>query len=401
MHSHVYVVNGAFPFLSLLSICSHATGGRLTGIQAESGLHTRSHAMEMMEVSSKSPLECTCNQRYAESFVSATSHSSLASTATRNVCNSQNVEKSELVTSRVTCATNNSLNRKKSIHFCRCLRRRRALLKRWSRRHREGVHSRTSMSDSECSKGPLEFKSHTDPILQRLGELVITEGLDCEIIKRDRKLTLNRDENSGETISCERRRLISDKPLPNRDCITHWHDAPDIDDVIFRGARIARDIVAPFGKVVTRFGGLMAGLLSAAERWCTGLVRARRRHWTDGVPDGLGWTHLATPMTFHRWAVLLLVCVMVLPPPTSAAPNLPWQTGEESKAEPGFKYSYYEELPPKAMYESVIICLLAVSAFIGLIVWVLKTNFEERQQKRMRREASLRERTSSIGFIKT
>lgn len=61
--------------------------------------------------------------------------------------------------------------------------------------------------------------------------------------------------------------------------------------------------------------------------------------------------------------------------------------------EPGYKYSYNTKLPDKIMTEGVIICLLAGTAFVGLVVWLAKTNFKESQQRRMRREASLRDRT--------
>lgn len=61
--------------------------------------------------------------------------------------------------------------------------------------------------------------------------------------------------------------------------------------------------------------------------------------------------------------------------------------------EPGYKYSYNTQLPQKVMTEGVIICLLAITAFISLVVWLAKTNFKESQQRRMRREASLRDKT--------
>lgn len=65
---------------------------------------------------------------------------------------------------------------------------------------------------------------------------------------------------------------------------------------------------------------------------------------------------------------------------------------------PGHKFSSYSSLSTKMEYEGIVICLLTVTAFIGLIVWVLKSNFEERQQMKMRREASIRDRTSFRGI---
>ena len=65
---------------------------------------------------------------------------------------------------------------------------------------------------------------------------------------------------------------------------------------------------------------------------------------------------------------------------------------------PGHMFSTYEALQTKMEYEGIIICLLSVTAFICLIVWVLKSNFEERQQMKMRRDASIRNRTSFQGL---
>ena len=68
---------------------------------------------------------------------------------------------------------------------------------------------------------------------------------------------------------------------------------------------------------------------------------------------------------------------------------------------PGYKYSYEGTTVATTMYEGVIICLLAITAFVGLVVWVLKSNFEERQTRRMRREASLRDRNSNVSPLMT
>ena len=65
---------------------------------------------------------------------------------------------------------------------------------------------------------------------------------------------------------------------------------------------------------------------------------------------------------------------------------------------PGHMFSTYEALQTKMEYEGIVICLLSVTAFICLIVWVLKSNFEERQQMKMRRDASIRNRTSFQGL---
>jgi hypothetical protein len=51
---------------------------------------------------------------------------------------------------------------------------------------------------------------------------------------------------------------------------------------------------------------------------------------------------------------------------------------------PGFLFSTYSSLSKAMEYEGIIICLLSVTAFIGLIVWVIKYNFEERQQTKTR-----------------
>lgn len=65
---------------------------------------------------------------------------------------------------------------------------------------------------------------------------------------------------------------------------------------------------------------------------------------------------------------------------------------------PGFRFSNYNSKSKQMEYEGIVICLLSVTAFICLIVWVLKSNFEERQQVKMRREASIRDRGSFRGL---
>ena len=74
---------------------------------------------------------------------------------------------------------------------------------------------------------------------------------------------------------------------------------------------------------------------------------------------------------------------------------------QPEEGEAGYRYSYTGEAYIQNMYEGVVICLLAVTAFIGLVVWVLKSNFEERQTRRMRREASLRDRNSNVSPLMT
>ncbi len=74
------------------------------------------------------------------------------------------------------------------------------------------------------------------------------------------------------------------------------------------------------------------------------------------------------------------------------------ESQEHDGHSPGHVFSTYASLSKRMEYEGIIICLLSVTAFIGLIVWVLKSNFEERQQMKMRREASIRDRTSFRGL---
>ncbi|XP_041462524.1 uncharacterized protein LOC121413672 [Lytechinus variegatus] len=330
---------------------------------------------------------------------------------------------------RVSCCK--SPNRGELTHFCCCLHRRRALLKRWSRRHREKatrlvagqedagstqqlhihhsrqddetyLHSNTSSLIDTSSNSYTNTESYKDDRLLKRDSLNIRLHRDM-VLASDAPDRLSRSNFTSSVASRDDGGAKFETPR----CQLPSHGAPDEKDHVVFHTRL-RPTFPQWTDV--RVGRLMFNLVSGVSRAIPSAFHSVRRltgEAREGRPRGRCESKLAispaAQMTFHRWVTALLVCIMVLPVNSTAAPGMSRQGSvvEEPGNEPGFKNSYYAELPPKAEYESVIICLLAVSAFIGLIVWVLKSNFEERQQKRMRREASLRERTSSVAFLKT
>eukprot|EP00057_Strongylocentrotus_purpuratus_P001956 XP_003723554.1 PREDICTED: uncharacterized protein LOC100889011 [Strongylocentrotus purpuratus] len=328
-----------------------------------------------------------------------------------------------------------SPNRGELTHFCCCLHRRRTLLKRWSRRHREkeaarpgvigkgdaGITQKLHICQLQPSDTTLSHpdnlsliatssnsnKTYTDlkddPTLEmstvneRLeSDMVLSSGVPDKLSRSKFTSNVASTDYGGvevETPLCPLTSQAQDAPVEGDDLTLHARLRPSFP--LWTGVTIGR---------------LVFDLVSSVSRLIPSAVQTVRRLTGGGREGRLGGRcesklalNSAAQMTFHRWVIVLLVCIMVLPINSTAAPGLLLQGSvvEEPGNEPGYKNSFYQELPPKAEYESVIICLLAVSAFIGLIVWVLKSNFEERQQKRMRREASIRERTSSVACLKT
>lgn len=336
-----------------------------------------------------------------------------------------------------------SANREELSHFCCCLHRRRALLKKWSRRHREEAKLSVKQPDIHiASQSKLQrlnkFESLSkDHVAVQYGDPSLVNVAQIDIKRRGSKLQV--DKPNALIDVCRNERLTYDERshTNERNMLGRVDFTCSVDNVNTGGAEVdasARQLnsftssrsnstttkshvvdphsrVSPVARYWTgaRSGRALLGPGATVYRAITTCIKLlRRRVFGGGVHGGSlsrdqwGFIPAVTkPMTFHRWLLVLLVCLMVVPPNYTVAMVAPESNVENTRAEPGYKNSFYEALPPKAMYESVIVCLLAVSAFIGLIVWVLKSNFEERQQKRMRREASIRERTSSMPFLKT